>query len=62
MKCCSLADLGFHPDSSAMPLYNPLADCEADATTGLFPTMKALEHTEDAVSMLRVNTNTVVCN
>jgi len=47
------AQVRIHPDFSAVPLHDALADCEADAGARNFFPMQPFENAEDAAVVLR---------
>src|SRR5271155_3861333 len=60
-KCRASPRRSLHPDASAMPLHDFLANGQADARSGVFRLgMKALKDYEDPVAMLGRDANAVV--
>jgi hypothetical protein len=60
-EACALSGRGVHPDPSAVPLDDLLADGEADAGAGvLLARVQALEDDEDALGESRVDADAVV--
>src|SRR5260370_18531953 len=56
------SQLRFHPDSSTMPLHDPLADGQTDAGAGDFLSVKPLKDSENSFVILRRNSNPVVAH
>src|SRR2546421_248175 len=50
----------FHPDSSTLALDNLLAQRQTDASAGNFLSVQPFEHAEDAVFVLRFDTDSIV--
>src|SRR5689334_19014140 len=60
MKDGARFDVRFHPDLTAMPLHDPLADGEADPRTWNFLSVQPLEDSENTVVVLRCDADAVV--
>src|ERR1700681_3392225 len=60
MKDGTRFEIGFHPNFTAMPLHDALADCEADTRTWNFLSVQPLEDSENPVVILRRDADAVV--
>src|ERR1700722_10497791 len=59
----SLFRFGFDPDSSAITLDHPLANCQANAGAGiLLVAMEPFENAKDFLLVLRVDADPVILN
>src|SRR5436190_166981 len=52
--------LGFDPDASRVPLYNPLADCKSQSGSRDVLAMKPFERLEDLALVLPFNADAII--
>src|SRR6185312_5674211 len=52
--------LTHHPDASAVPLYNALANRQTDAGTRILRAVQALKYAEDLLGIFRIDADSII--